>query len=265
VTSIVLHEVSVVHRGRPVLDRVSLTMTSEQPAILVGPNGAGKSTLLYCILGLAHPQHGQVTIDGTSVLDLSPRARAEKVAWLPQRPHFDEPLSVASYVATARYRFGESPAQSRQAVEESLGRVGAESLADRNVMTLSGGERQRVEFAALIAQRANVLLLDEPGNHLDPAQQAQNHECLQDLLEQGAALIMVTHDLNLLGHLSSARPPRVIGLREGRVVFDVLFDAPTLGEHLTELYGVSIQCLELSGRRVFLPVPRCSSVAEGAS
>jgi iron complex transport system ATP-binding protein len=261
-TEITVASVSVVHRGRAVLERICLTLTSEQPTIIVGPNGAGKSTLLGCILGLITPKSGTVTIDGQQIRRLSPRARAAAIAWLPQRARFDEPLSVGQYVATARYRFGESPVQSRKAVLRCLGHVGAEGLIERNVMTLSGGERQRIEFAALIAQEARVLLLDEPGNHLDPAQQAQSHQCLERLLDDGAAMVMVTHDLNLLLHLRTPRPLRVLGLSEGKIAFDVPLVSPELGDKLSELYGVPMQAIQADGYRFFVAVPQPVSRVE---
>lgn len=261
-TEIVVSSMSVVHRGCKVLDHIELTLTSSQPTIIVGPNGAGKSTLLGCILGLIVPKSGTVTIDGREVCRLSPRARAEAIAWLPQGSRFDEPLPVWQYVATARYRFGESVAKTRQVALRSLARVGAEGLMERNVMTLSGGERQRIEFAALIAQEARVLLLDEPGNHLDPAQQAQSHQCLERLLDDGAAMIMVTHDLNLLLHLRTPRPLRVVGLSEGRIVFDVPLSSAELGKRLTELYGVPMQAVQADGYRFFVAVPQPMSRVE---
>ncbi len=252
-TSVVVEHLSVERRGRRVLSDISLTLEPERPVVLVGPNGAGKSTLLACILGLVTPTEGSVRLAGQEVRGLPAAERARLVAWLPQRNEFEEPITVADYVGTARYRFRETKNLRDRRVAAYLSRSGAEALSLRELGSLSGGERQRVELAALLAQEASLLLLDEPANHLDPLGRAQSYRLLFDALPLGTAVLMVSHDLNLFGALCANQKLRVMGLRDGRLVFDSEIDSPALGEELTELYGVPMAVFDWQGQRVVVP------------
>jgi len=252
-TEVVVERLSVERRGRRILSELSLSLLPERPVVLVGPNGAGKSTLLSCILGLVTPTEGCVRLAGQDVQTLSAARRASLVAWLPQRNEFEEPITVADYVATARYRFRETKLARARQVMGFLGRIQAEALADRELGSLSGGERQRVELAALLAQEARLLLLDEPANHLDPLGRAQSYRLLFDALPSGVALLMVSHDLNLFGSLCKHQQLRVVGLRDGHLAFDSELDSPRLESDLSDLYGVPMAVFDWQGQRVVVP------------
>jgi iron complex transport system ATP-binding protein len=188
------------------------------------------------------------------VAKLSSRARARELAWLPQEPLRAEPIPALEAVTAARYRFSESPAASRRTAERMLERV---AMADRStslLSELSGGERQRVAIAALLAQEARVLLLDEPANHLDPAQQADTYALIGSLTQAGAAVLCVTHDVNLLAHVGGT--PRVVGLKAGKLLVDAQYGEPDLTTELALLFDVPMRSVEAGGRRFILPVPR---------
>jgi iron complex transport system ATP-binding protein len=162
-------------------------------------------------------------------------------------------VPVLDAVRAARYRFEETSADARKATLAALERVGMKGTEARLLSELSGGERQRVALAALFVQEARVLLLDEPANHLDPAQQAETYALIAGVLDSGAAVLTVTHDVNLLAHLS--KPPRILCLKAGRLAATTSFDAPDLPATLSALFGVPMQALEAAGRRVIVPLP----------
>jgi iron complex transport system ATP-binding protein len=254
VSALAFSEVTVRAGKRTLLDGVSLTLEPGELLALLGPNGAGKTTLLRAALGLAPVASGTITVSGVSARTLSSRARAHELAWLPQEPLRAEPLPALEAVTAARYRFAESAAASRRAGEKALERVG---LADRSaalLSELSGGERQRVAIAALLAQEARVLLLDEPANHLDPAQQADTYALIGGLAQAGTTVLCVTHDVNLLAHLAGS--PRVLGLKAGKTLVDARYGEPDLATELALLFDVPMRSVDAGGRRFILPVPR---------
>lgn len=252
-TSLRLEAVSVQAGGRTLLDAASLELEPGRFLALVGPNGAGKTTLLRAALGLVSTSAGRVTVGNQPLHLLSPKARAAELAWLPQQSLPTEPLPAREAVMAARFRFSETAVATRRAAEQALERVGLAARASSPLTELSGGERQRIAIAALLAQEARFLLLDEPANHLDPAQQGEIYALLGRLLETGIAILCVTHDVNLLNHTGGA--PQVAGLRGGKLVFTRPFDAPELPAELGELFGVRMLSLAANHARLIVPMP----------
>ncbi|HWA76886.1 MAG TPA: ABC transporter ATP-binding protein [Polyangiaceae bacterium] len=247
-----LCEVTVTAEQRALLRAVSLAIEPGGFVALVGPNGAGKTTLLRAALGLLTPTAGRVLLGGRDAREFTPRERAAELAWLPQHANGSEPLSALEAVMTARYRFAEPESASREAALRALSRVGMSAHASARITRLSGGERQRVAIATLLAQEARVALLDEPANHLDPAQQLDIYRLIGRLWAEGSTLLLVTHDLNLLSQVGATERVRVVGLSQGRIEFSTAYDAGELPERLTELFGVEFVALERAGRRVLV-------------
>ncbi len=252
-------DVSVKVGERTLLDRITLRVGKGELVALIGPNGAGKTTLLKAALALRTPTAGSVCLADEPVARLDARKRAGLIAWLPQHIRAEEPVTSLESVAAARYRFRESHAASRRAAEQALSRVGASQYAERRVTELSGGERQRVAFACLVAQEADILLFDEPANHLDPAQQLDVYRLLGELWREGRSILCINHDVNLLHQVGDAARVRVVGLRAGRVAFEAPFDAPTLPARLGELFGVQMDSVHSNEQRFFVPRARSTS------
>jgi iron complex transport system ATP-binding protein len=250
-----LEQVGVTRQKRVLLAEVSLALEPGQLLALLGPNGAGKTTLLRVALGLLRPDRGQVLLDDEPLERLSPRERAARIAWLPQHAPGVDDLSALEVVASARFRFDEPFARSRREAHAALERVGVAHVAERPVGTLSGGERQRVSLASLLAQSAPILLVDEPANHLDPAQQIDVYRLLGELWREGRSVVCVTHDVNLLRHLGSPERVRVMGVAQGKLAFESSFAGPRLPNELGALFGVRMHEITLAGSRVILPEP----------
>jgi iron complex transport system ATP-binding protein len=249
-----LQNVAVRVGGRTLLDGVSFAVARGEFSALVGPNGAGKTTLLRTALGLMRSDRGQVLVGGKRIDTVPPRTRAGLIAWLPQQAIATEALSALETVVAARYRFDETRANAREAARRALERLGVAALSEDPVTRLSGGERQRVALAALIAQEASVLLLDEPANHLDPAQQAETYALLAALVRDGIGILCVTHDVNLLSHVGPS--VRVAGLSSGKLAFETGYDARDLPARLAELFGVPMDPVTLGSRRLIVASPK---------
>ena len=252
-------DLSVQAGARSLLDRVTLRVRKGEFVALIGPNGAGKTTLLKTALGLRAPSSGSVHLDEALVGSLESRKRAALIAWLPQHIRAEEPVTALESVAAARYRFRESHAQARRAAERALARVAASQYAERRVTELSGGERQRVAFACLVAQEAEILLFDEPANHLDPGQQLDVYRLLGELWREGRSILCINHDVNLLHQLGDPERVRVVGLRAGRLVFDVPFSAASLPQQLADLFGIQMDSVQSGEQRFFVPRSRSAS------
>lgn len=216
-----------------------LTIAAGDCVVLVGKNGAGKSTLLSLLAGLLTPSSGVARLSGKSAADLGENERAGKVAWLPQRPHVEGTLTAREVVALARFRFAETVQDSAMRADEILELSGARHLAAKRLDGMSGGEAQRVLLAALRAQGAPLLLVDEPANHLDPLAQVQTYQALGQLWQKdGATLCLVTHDLRLCRLLGPAERVQVVGVAEGRTSWRLPLAHPDLPLELERLYGV---------------------------
>lgn len=249
-TSLELRNATVTARGKALIEDVSLKLRAGEFVALLGPNGAGKTTLLKASLGLV-PCSGTALLDGRPVGAMAGRERAGLAAWLPQQSHLFEPISVFQFVRAARYRFSETRSQGDAAVLDALTKADVLGFMHRPVNELSGGEQQRVGVAALIAQDAPLLLLDEPANHLDPAQQIELYSLVARLWRGGRGVLCITHDVNMLRHLGSP-DVRVIGLSGGRAQFETTYGADDLAEQVGRLFNVRMETVTAGGQRLLV-------------
>lgn len=206
---------------REVLREVSLTVTAGEVLALVGPNGAGKSTLLAALAADLPAAAGEVTVAGRPAPGWSARELAMRRAVLPQATTVSFPFTVAEVVAMGRAPWAgtAAAAEDEAAVAEAMTAAEVAGFAARPFSALSGGERARVALARVLAQRAPLLLLDEPTAALDLRHQELVMLLCRRLAAGGRAVVVVLHDLALAaayadraavlddGHLAAAGPP----------------------------------------------------------
>ena len=186
----------------PVLSGLSLEAAGGEVVGVLGPNGCGKTTLFGLVAGSLRPESGRVLVDGADLAVLSPGARAKKIAVVPQDPVAPLGFTVAELVMMGRNPHlglleweGDGD---RRIATTAMERTDLLHLAHRPVVTLSGGERQRVFVAMALAQRAPVLLLDEPTANLDLANQTMVMSLVRGLSrERGDTVMVAMHDLTL--------------------------------------------------------------------
>jgi iron complex transport system ATP-binding protein len=169
--------------------------------VLAGPNGSGKTTSLKTAGGLLPPLKGKVTINGKDINSLKPRERASLTAFLFQVRESPWPFSVRETIAQGSFArrgwLGAETKEDREAINIALEKADLTALSERPLTELSGGELQRVFIARCIAQGAAFLLLDEPGNNLDPKYSYMILSILSDLVRDGRGAIISLHDLRL--------------------------------------------------------------------
>jgi ABC-type cobalamin/Fe3+-siderophores transport system ATPase subunit len=230
-------QVEVAYDERTVLGPVDLVVADGEWLGLIGPNGAGKSTLLKTGAGIV-PYRGTVDLQGR-------RARAGMdIAWMPQRPHLPDEMSVVNYVLLGRtphvgYLGSESRADVA-AVENAIGRLGLDDLASRPLSTLSGGEAQRAVLARALAQEAPVLLLDEPTSSLDIGHAIAVLEIVDELrLQDRLTVVTAIHDLTLAGRFAA----RLVMLAGGSIVADGSPDSVLTEDGLRPHYGDGVRII----------------------
>jgi iron complex transport system ATP-binding protein len=253
--SIQLRGASVIAAGRRILDDIDLCIESGEMVVIVGASGAGKSTLLRSLLGLVEQTRDQVWLGQQQLSCLDHRQRAAHMAWLPQDLSINEPVAVAKLVAAARFRINESHLSCQDAVRSVLSVCGVGHLAQQSVTTLSGGERQRVALAAMLAQDAAMLMLDEPANHLDPGLMAQMMTMLVAQWQTGRGVVMVSHQINLVLQgvpRANHEQVRIVGLKDGRLSYQGLLSDPSLADALGDLYQLPMRLIEVEGQRLLL-------------
>lgn len=227
--------------GVEALSEVTLTIARGEIAALLGPNGCGKSTMLRNCCGAFRPSRGRVLYEGQEVHSLATRERARRIAFVPQQVRVDFPFTVREVVMMGRAphqgQLGLERDADARAVEESMARTRVTHLSNRRLSQLSGGEAQRVMLAQILAQEADLLILDEPTSHLDINFQAEIMDLLVALNEsRGTTVLLSLHDLNLAALYCN----RVFLLKAGRLhsegtPADVLTSAA-----LHEVYGAPV-------------------------
>ncbi|MFI1028792.1 ABC transporter ATP-binding protein [Streptomyces sp. NPDC020951] len=200
---------------KPILREVTLEAAKGDVVGLVGPNGSGKSTLLRTVYRSLRPADGVVRVGGDDVWELPARTAARRTAAVLQDAGTTTGLTVTEIVALGRTPhhglLGRDGAEDREAVAEAVARCGVGPFAHRDYATLSGGERQRVLLARALAQRPQLLVLDELTNHLDIR---ARFELLDLIRSTGITTLAVLHDLDLAARLCDC----LVVLHEGEVV-----------------------------------------------
>ena len=225
----------------------------ERLAIL-GRNGAGKSTLLSVLAGQRPSMAGEVRLQGAEYTELGPRGAARLRGWLPQSRHDAFASTVLETALVGRHphvdRWQWESAQDVRIVREALAAVGLADFEQRDIQTLSGGERQRLAIAALLAQQAQIFLLDEPVAYLDLKHQIAMLGLFADAAKQrSAALVMVLHEPQLAWRFCD-RALLIHG--DGRTETGSIKEMLSV-DRLSELYQYPLQVLEDQGRISFIP------------
>ncbi|MFJ6459502.1 heme ABC transporter ATP-binding protein [Streptomyces sp. NPDC091387] len=210
-----VHGLRVRLGGRQVLDSIELTVHAGEVLALVGPNGAGKSTLLAALAADLPAESGAVRIDGRPVTDWSAPELALRRAVLPQSAALSFPFPVEDVVRMGRAPWAgtEREDEDDPAVRAAMAATEVTEFAARPFSALSGGERARVALARVLAQRAPLLLLDEPTAALDLRHQELVLRICRERAAAGDAVVVVLHDLGL----AAAYADRAAVLRDGRI------------------------------------------------
>ena len=200
-----------------VLDGVDLEIARGDAVSVIGKSGSGKSTLLHVLGGLDEPNAGEVYVGGQALHALNEdelaRVRSQRIGFVFQFHHLLREFTALENVMMPQLIAGVAPRAARERARGLLAGMGLEARATHKPAQLSGGEQQRVAVARALANRPLVLLADEPSGNLDPeTAEALHDEFFRVCRDEGAALVLVTHDLAL-----AARAGRVLRLHGGHL------------------------------------------------
>ncbi len=230
--AIVGSDVSLAYGAHPVLTGATFALPAGAVTSLVGPNGAGKSSLLNAIVGLLPLRAGTLEVLGRPAVEMRRR-----VAYVLQSAKVDErlPITVREAVAMGRYAdrgaVGRLTAADRTIVDESLERLEIADLTRRHLHELSGGQRQRVFVAQGLAQRGEVLLLDEPVTGLDLVSRRRILDVVEEERAAGRTIVLTTHDL------AEASTTDHVLLLAGRIVASGTPAQVLTADNLADAYG----------------------------
>lgn len=214
-----IRNVSFAYGREPILTSVSARIPKGKITTLIGPNGCGKTTLMHLMTKNLNPSAGTIYLEGKDIRDIGLRSFSQKVAIVHQYNTAPNDISVKNLVAYGRtpYRafcrgLGE---EDEDAIRWAMETTQILDLQNRQIHSLSGGQKQRVFIAMALAQKTDILFLDEPTTYLDIRYQIQILELLQRLNRDcGMTIVMVLHDLNQ----SICYSDEIIGMKQGRIV-----------------------------------------------
>ena len=231
------HDLSVGYGGRPLIEKINLSIEKGRILTLIGPNGSGKSTILKTITKHLEKIAGVVTIENDNISKWSNKELAKRLSVMLTERIDPELMTCEQVVAMGRYpytnHFGSLTPGDRQVVEESLHMVRAEELAERPFTDNSDGQRQRIMLARAICQQPEIIVLDEPTSYLDIRHKIELLDILRKMArEKNVAVVMSLHEIDLAAKISD----QIICVKGDRIR---LFGTPEqvfTGERVKELY-----------------------------
>ena len=234
-----VQELSFTLNGKILIEPLSFNVRRGEVVGLIGPNGSGKSTLLRLLAGISRPSNGEILLNGRCIHSQPRDAVARQLAHVAQQAETHDRIHVRDAVELGRTPWLSllNPWSERDdaIVDQAMQVLNIQHLQHRVWQTLSGGERQRVHLARALAQQPEVLLFDEPSNHLD----IQNQLAILELIATLEATIVVAlHDLN---HATAC--DRVIMMCSGNMVAMGATEEVLTPENIKRVFGVNVRML----------------------
>jgi iron complex transport system ATP-binding protein len=252
-------ELSLGYGATPIVDGLTVDITTGAITAIVGPNACGKSTLLRGLARLLKPTGGQVILDGADIAQLRTKDVARRLGLLPQSSIAPEGITVADLVTRGRFphqtMLRQFSREDQRAVSDAMAATGVTPIAGRPVDELSGGQRQRVWVAMVLAQQTPLILLDEPTTFLDIAHQIELLDLFAELNhEQGRTIVAVLHDLNHACRFAD----EIIAMKAGSIVAHGVPSEVVTASLVEEVYGLRCQIIDDPETGTPLVIPRAS-------
>lgn len=211
-----IEQLSISYEQKEVVHNFSFEVEQGEILSIIGPNGSGKSTILKAIARMQPYSGGNILFEGENMRRLSSKEIARKMCMLSQQNQAPSDISVKSLVAYGRYPhkkwFERLNAEDEAIIDWALEKTYLSQYKEKPIAALSGGEAQRAWIAMALAQRPQVLLLDEPTTFLDIAHQHEVLELVRELnRDMGMTVVMVLHDLNQ----ASSYSDKIVVVKDG--------------------------------------------------
>lgn len=249
--------ISISYAKKQVVHEFCMQVKQGEIISIIGPNGSGKSTILKALSRLIRPSSGVAYLNGYDIQHLPTKEVAKKLSVLSQYNHSPADCTVRELVAYGRMPYKKwyeiKNKQDDKIIDWAIKVTKLTSYVDRFMSTLSGGERQRAWIAMTLAQKTNILLLDEPTTYLDISHQLEVMELLYEInREHKVTIIMVLHDLNQ----ASIYSDRIFVIKNGRLVTYGKPNQVITREMLRNVYNIeaNITIDRTTLRPIFFPI-----------
>lgn len=236
-TTLTAEAVHFSYARKQVLTGVDAVVSAGEVLAVIGPNGSGKSTLIRCLAGIYRPSAGRVRLNGTALSDVPPRRLAQRIGYVPQASHEEQPFTVTDAVLMGRRPYSPwlTRSEDLDLVFDVMELLGIASLSGRYLGELSAGQKQKVLIARALAQEPEILLLDEPTSALDIRHQLEVLEIVRGQADRfGRGVVLVIHDLSLANRFAD----RMLLVSDGRGRHTGSPDEVVTSTLIRDVYGV---------------------------
>lgn len=233
-----------------VLKNISFSAAEGELITLIGPNGSGKSTILKCINSYLRADQGQIKLKAKDLEFFTKNELAEIIAYIPQLERYSFPLTVFETILMGRksHSSWRASKKDKEITAEVIAKLGLGDLSCTNIDNLSGGQKQKVFIGRMMAQQAELILLDEPTNNLDLKHQLEIFELIKNEVDKGKTAIVTMHDLSLVSRFSD----RIIMLKDGEIYSDGDNNSLSAAK-INSVYGVEVSLKEHNGSHIIIP------------
>ena len=212
-------ELEACYEKKTVFQNLNISIAEGKVTTIIGPNGCGKSTLLKAMGRILKQKQGKVFLQDQDMNTISTKEIAKKLSLLPQSPSAPGMLGVEELVSYGRYPHRKNTKtltkEDQEIIEWAMEVTKTKSFRTRSINSLSGGQRQKVWLAMALAQKTDVILLDEPTTYLDMAHQLDVLQTVKDLnRQQQCTIVMVLHDVNHAARYSDV----IVAMKDGRII-----------------------------------------------
>lgn len=237
-------DLSIYYGSKQIVENINFEVKPRDWFMVLGPNGVGKSSIVNAISG-SLSYEGVIEFRGQDINQMRPKIKAQNIGILTQHHSVAYHYSVEEVISLGRYAYRQSMFSSltledEEKIEEAIQVTGLSRYRYDSILSLSGGEQQRVYLAQVIAQNPNVLILDEPANHLDLAYQEQIFQTIHDWLQEGdRCVISIIHDLSVAKYYGN----RGILLYDSQTVSQGEIDNVLESQYLEQAYKIDVKSI----------------------
>lgn len=242
-------ELQIGYGDHVVVEDMDVNIQRDKITTIIGPNGSGKSTILKAITRLIRYQKGSVVLNGRDILEMKPKDLAKTIGVLPQIHTAPSDFRVKELVGYGRMphqkMFAGKCAEDERIIQWAMEVTGTWQFRDKSIYEISGGESQRVWIATVLAQKPEILFLDEPTTYLDISHQLETMQLVRKLnRETGIGVVMVLHDLSQALEVSD----HILVIKDGRKYSEGTPEEVITARMMRDVYNVDCQIVHLPGR-----------------
>lgn len=243
------NDLQIGYGDRVVVENMDVDIQRDKITTIIGPNGSGKSTILKAITRLIRYQKGTVVLNGRDILEMRPKDLAKTIGVLPQLHTAPSDFRVKELVSYGRMphqkMFAGKSAEDERIIQWAMEVTGTWQFRDKSIYEISGGESQRVWIATVLAQKPEILFLDEPTTYLDISHQLETMQLVRKLnRETGIGVVMVLHDLSQALEVSD----HIIVIKDGKKYSEGAPEKVITTKMMRDVYNVDCEIVNLPGR-----------------